>query len=75
MDRRYAKRQMRAIYRTLDKAMASLILIAKGFEKTHPIEAKALRTISTVILSAQGMVVNWYEKVWGSPPSNWYIKE
>ena len=75
MERRYAKRNTRSIYKYMDETMANLLELAEIFEKQHPPEAQMLRVIAKVILHAQQLLSRWYEHVWGRVPKGWYTVE
>lgn len=72
MQRKYAKRNTKSIYRHMDCVMEELIELAAIFDPQHPDLGDALRLMAKVILQAQSMLAKWYTKVWGSVPSNWY---
>ena len=71
MDRRYAKRKTRALWRNLDAAMADMLDLSAAFEADHPREGEAMQNIASIVLYAQSLLSDWYALVWGDVPSDW----
>jgi hypothetical protein len=71
MERRYAKRNCRAIKKLMDKSMGYLLGLSDIFKTQHPLEAEALQAIAKLILAAEVMLEKFYIHTWGSLPYNW----
>jgi len=70
--RRYAKRKCRQVYRHADTMILGLGMLAQMFQQDHPDIAHDLLLIAEGVVMLQDNLSQWYGKVWGSPPGDWY---